>query len=500
MSAAVDFHSQIASIMEVLANAAVAEICKVVDDGYAVVQLEMSRSQKESECLRRKVKLLELQVARYRAERMKTAEGSSNSRFHGVRLLNRQNREPGAGPSLQTKTRFLNRGLGTQQSAQKTPPIILDQDPDQEVVTTTKTESVEPEEQQEEDLLIVKVEEPTETDTIHQGATLDAGGGDADPPTSLPTSSKDDVGQLSETEAQRCPTLLTSPKSEQKETGDPPEEKSPVHLLELPERKQNVDVERPSCSSYTASSAGGSSMPSLSGLLRSLPDPAGLNGPYMDLDLKRPKSEPDVVMIKSEQDTSGGLILPQSGAGGPGNLTGSQYPPLLGPPPGESTWDIPTYKTAPFSMEMADLHQQQQQHSWSGVQQMDGFSNQNLVYQSTSIQNQDTRSLGPQAPSGDFNYRRKPHADRRYECPQCGKRFERRFCLRRHVKLHSGEKPFPCAHCEKRFATATNLKAHETVHTRERRFDCNICGKTFSFHSNLSRHRLVHNIRVHPLH
>ncbi len=95
--AAMDFHSQIASIMEVLANAAVAEICKVVDDGYAVVHLEMSRSQKENEFLRRKIKLLELQVARYRAERVKGAEGSISSRFPGVRLLSRQNRDSLAG-------------------------------------------------------------------------------------------------------------------------------------------------------------------------------------------------------------------------------------------------------------------------------------------------------------------------------------------------------------------------------------------------------------------
>lgn len=90
-SLAIDFHSQIASIMEVLANAAVAEICKVVDDGYAVVQLEMSRSQKENEFLRRKIKLLELQIARYRAE------SSTGGRFPGVRLLHRQSRAPLAG-------------------------------------------------------------------------------------------------------------------------------------------------------------------------------------------------------------------------------------------------------------------------------------------------------------------------------------------------------------------------------------------------------------------
>ncbi|KAM9530914.1 uncharacterized protein ACWYII_042401 isoform 2-T2 [Salvelinus alpinus] len=58
------YHAQIASIMEVLANAAVAEICKVVDDDYAVFRLQITQSQKENRGLRRK--LLEMKVARER--------------------------------------------------------------------------------------------------------------------------------------------------------------------------------------------------------------------------------------------------------------------------------------------------------------------------------------------------------------------------------------------------------------------------------------------------
>uniref|UniRef100_A0A8C7LZG8 C2H2-type domain-containing protein n=1 Tax=Oncorhynchus kisutch TaxID=8019 RepID=A0A8C7LZG8_ONCKI len=60
------FHTQIASIMEVLANAAVVEICKLVDDDYAVFRLEISQSQRENRGLRRKLQLLELKVARER--------------------------------------------------------------------------------------------------------------------------------------------------------------------------------------------------------------------------------------------------------------------------------------------------------------------------------------------------------------------------------------------------------------------------------------------------
>ena len=100
MSSPVDFHSQIASIIEVLANAAVSKICKVVDDGYAVVHLEVTQNQKDNEFLRRKVRLLELQVAKYRAERMIGPEGTV--RFPGARILGRPHREALAGTALNT--------------------------------------------------------------------------------------------------------------------------------------------------------------------------------------------------------------------------------------------------------------------------------------------------------------------------------------------------------------------------------------------------------------
>ncbi|KAM9399530.1 uncharacterized protein ACWYII_031658 isoform 3-T3 [Salvelinus alpinus] len=80
------FHTQIASIMEVLANAAVAELCKLVDDDYAVFRVEITQSQKENRSLRRK--LLELKVARERAERT-MRERVLTSRPSSVKILDR---------------------------------------------------------------------------------------------------------------------------------------------------------------------------------------------------------------------------------------------------------------------------------------------------------------------------------------------------------------------------------------------------------------------------
>ncbi|XP_045073097.1 uncharacterized protein LOC123481262 [Coregonus clupeaformis] len=82
------FHTQIASVMEVLANAAVSEICKLVDDDYAVFRLEITQSQKENRTLRRKLQLLELKVARERAERT-MRERVLASRPRSVKILDR---------------------------------------------------------------------------------------------------------------------------------------------------------------------------------------------------------------------------------------------------------------------------------------------------------------------------------------------------------------------------------------------------------------------------
>ncbi|XP_071025098.1 uncharacterized protein [Oncorhynchus clarkii lewisi] len=157
----VEFQAQIASIMEVLANAAVAEICKVVDDGYAVVHLEMSQSQKENEFLRRNMKLMELQIARFRAER-KFSEGSVHNRFHGIRLLNRHNHRETAttGPTWQSRNRLSNRSFGNSSIQRDRQPIDVDQDdvsPSKHMDATSDEQSAETEEG-EPDLLIIKVE------------------------------------------------------------------------------------------------------------------------------------------------------------------------------------------------------------------------------------------------------------------------------------------------------------------------------------------------------
>ncbi|XP_041727962.2 uncharacterized protein LOC121558630 isoform X6 [Coregonus clupeaformis] len=176
----VEFQGQIASIMEVLANAAVAEICKIVDDGYAVVHLEISQSHKENEFLRRKMKLMELQVARLRAEKTKSSEGSVHNRFHGIRLLNRHsNREKAmTGPTWQSRARLSNRSFGNSSIQRDRQPIDVDQEdvsPSKHMDATSDEQSAETEEG-EPDLLIIKEEgvaDDQDSRTSHPARTVE---------------------------------------------------------------------------------------------------------------------------------------------------------------------------------------------------------------------------------------------------------------------------------------------------------------------------------------
>ncbi|XP_046434728.1 zinc finger protein 271-like [Neodiprion fabricii] len=93
---------------------------------------------------------------------------------------------------------------------------------------------------------------------------------------------------------------------------------------------------------------------------------------------------------------------------------------------------------------------------------------------------------------GQLNFHKKFHSNPRYRCYICSKPFLRPSDIEKHMRTHTGEKPFDCKICLKSFAQLGALQQHSRIHSGEKPYSCEICGKNFSQKANKTKHVKIH--------
>ncbi|XP_029463580.1 early growth response protein 4 [Rhinatrema bivittatum] len=90
-------------------------------------------------------------------------------------------------------------------------------------------------------------------------------------------------------------------------------------------------------------------------------------------------------------------------------------------------------------------------------------------------------------------FRPKPH-EKAFACPveNCIRSFARSDELNRHLRIHTGHKPFQCRICLRNFSRSDHLTTHIRTHTGEKPFSCDVCGRRFARSDEKKRHSKVH--------
>ncbi|XP_045465669.1 early growth response protein 2b isoform X1 [Harmonia axyridis] len=226
-----------------------------------------------------------------------------------------------------------------------------------------------------------------------------------------------------------------------------------------------------------------------------------------NMTLKQPPSYPSCSSVGLQLDMQQDLVHTRVGQPLVASSVKYQWETQdFGSPQGSSSLIVPgpsglVPKQEPFSSGCSgDMGQSQQQHTGAGygVQLAEynpstskGHEILSQVYQQSPV----PLKLVPVKPRKYPNRPSKtPVHERPYACPveNCDRRFSRSDELTRHIRIHTGQKPFQCRICMRSFSRSDHLTTHIRTHTGEKPFSCDVCGRKFARSDEKKRHAKVH--------
>nr|XP_046263948.1 zinc finger protein 181-like [Scatophagus argus] len=426
-------HEQLSIIMSALTKAAVAEICEVVDEGYAVLQMEITRSHKENEDLKKKLHLIESIVVR----------GGGGGEAVAA-----------AAPGVAAAAEFAQQAETPQQQKRDgdggAAAADVDGDGGADVTVVVREELP--------DVVLIKDEDSDSDDSFEEDNKPAADGGKASA-TSTPIS---------------CSVKRHWPGSE---AGD---RKSSSEQLTPKAPKVTAGTQKKSMSVYTLDSP--HSEPSRSDEM----DAGESICSYSS------QMDPDVQLVQQECS----LVPPganrQTAYFGNGALMESQSPTNRAELDLSLTWT----KHSKSHMTFAQFHQNENTDcdafgiklisvsgSASTDSQLSESSSSAFEYDNVDAMNfalYRDQSGHPQLSGGARG--------KRFMCSICSKTYATSQNLDVHMRIHTGERPFSCDQCGKKFTQSAHLKSHLSVHSGERPYACTLCSRSFIVKYSLKLH------------